>query len=313
MQLSGQTQPTQSFFQPADTLSQKRVNLALIGGGTFYTTFSIGLYNAWYRQFPQSSFHLFNDWGEWSNMDKYGHVYSTYFQAVLAYKTSRWTGTSEKRSILAGALCAGLAQTTIEMMDGFSTKWGFSITDMVANGVGIGSFALQQTHWGEQRILFKVSSTAQSYTDAPILSDDGLAQSSIRARAQQLYGTGFLESYLKDYNGQVIWASANVSSFLPEDTQFPKWLNVAVGYGAQNMLGGFENSWIHDGASFTVAPEDYPRFRQYYLAADIDFDRIKVRSPFLKTLFSVFNVFKVPSPAIEYSSQGEFRFHLMLL
>ena len=74
------------FFAPSDTFYQKRFNYALGISATTYTAFSIGLYQAWYKQYPQEGFHLFNDGGEWSNMDKIGHVYTSYFQGVLCYK-----------------------------------------------------------------------------------------------------------------------------------------------------------------------------------------------------------------------------------
>src|SRR5688500_6943502 len=35
-----------------------------------------GLYTAWYTDYPQTSFHTFNDWPEWKQVDKVGHVYS---------------------------------------------------------------------------------------------------------------------------------------------------------------------------------------------------------------------------------------------
>ena len=45
----------------------------------------------------------------------------------------------------------------IEVMDGFSTHWGFSKGDMLANIIGTGLFAAQQKWWGEQRMSLKFS------------------------------------------------------------------------------------------------------------------------------------------------------------
>ena len=120
--------------------------------------FSVGLYNSWYKKHNTGSFHLFNDWNEWKHMDKFGHVYTAYFQSVLCYKGAKWTGLSNKKSMLTGMLCGGLFQTTIEIMDGFSDKWGFSFPDFGANMLGLGIFAAQQHWWNEQRIYLKVSS-----------------------------------------------------------------------------------------------------------------------------------------------------------
>lgn len=104
---------------------------------------------------------------------------------------------------------------------------------------------------------------------------------------------------LKDYNAQTYWLSANLKSFFPQNS-LPAWLNIAVGYGADGMFGGFENKWL-DNMGNEVSRYDIKRSRQYYLAPDIDFTRIKTRSKFLRTGFSILNAFKLPAPAIELS------------
>ena len=43
--------------------------------------------------------------------------------------------------------------TTVEIMDGFSSAWGFSWGDEVANLSDSLLFTLQQYFWDEQRIL----------------------------------------------------------------------------------------------------------------------------------------------------------------
>jgi len=298
-----------SFFAPADTFSQKRFNYALGFSSTVYTGFSIGLYSAWYKQYPQEGFHTFNDWGEWENMDKVGHIYTAYFQGVLCYKGAKWTGLSDNKSILVGVICGGLFQTTIEMMDAFSTEWGFSISDMGANVSGIGLFALQQKYWGEQRIMFKISSVPKAYDDFSVVGSNGTSMT-LQDRADHLFGSSFAEKYLKDYNSQTYWASINVNSFLPQNNKWPDWLNIALGYGAANMFGGFENEWEREGEKFILSEEKYPRVHQYYLGFDLDLTKIKTKNHFLKGLFSIFNIFKAPSPALELNSRGEISFHI---
>jgi hypothetical protein len=86
-----------------------------------------------------------------------------------------------------------------------------------------------------------------------------------------------------------------------------------VGYGAEGLYGGFDNYWCADaGLKPEQCPEaqlitryDVPRQRQYFLSLDVDLTRIETRKPFLRTLFGVISVIKVPSPALEYrSGQG---------
>jgi len=303
---------TLSFFEPSPVFHQSRFYKALVFSSTTYTAFSIGLYNAWYKQYEQESFHFFDDWNEWQNIDKYGHLYTSYFQGVLCYKGAKWTGLSENKSILTGIICGSLFQNTIEIMDGFSTKWGFSLTDFAANNIGLATFAIQQKYWKEQRILFKVSSAPISYEDELVRSSNGLAFSSIEKRVDDLFGSNYYERFLKDYNAQTLWLSVNVDAFLGENNAWPDWLNLAVGYSGESMFGGFENYWTEGDNLFVLGPER-DRYKQFMLGFDFDLSRIKTDNAFLKSLFSVFNIFKYPAPAIEYNTRGEWKFHFLFL
>ena len=295
---------------PTDTFSQKRFNMALGFGLGTYATLSTGLYFAWYEKYPRSSFHFFDDRGEWLDMDKGGHIYSAYFQSLICYKGAKWTGLSEQKSVLTGVLCASLFQTTIEVMDGFSEQWGFSLADVGANIAGVSTFALQQHYWKEQRITLKVSTYPDSYDTFMFTGEDGTTISS-RDRRDNLYGSSYLETYLKDYNTQSYWASFNVHSFLPQGNSWPKWLNIAVGYGAENMYGGFENSWTADnGEVFSVDTDLYPRTRQYYIGFDLDLRHVRTKSTLINSLLDALNIFKTPAPALEINSQGQLTFHL---
>lgn len=308
--LFGLASDAQSFFVPSDTLIKSRFNTALGFAAVSYTSFSIGLYRTWYSKYDKESFHLFNDMGEWNQMDKAGHAHTAYLQGVLCYKGARWTGLDQKSSILTGIICGTLFQSTIEVMDGFSSKWGFSLGDMGANLVGTGLFAAQQYYWDDQKISLKISSIPIAHPKATIYSSNGKGETSLLSRAQDLYGTSWLERSLKDYNAQTYWASVNVHSFLPKGNNWPKWLNVALGYGAENMYGGFSNNWVENGNDFSADNILYPRYRQFYLGFDVDLPKLNPKSPFLKTICSVFNIFKIPSPALEINTEGQIKFHL---
>lgn len=85
----------------------------------------------------------------------------------------------------------------------------------------------------------------------------------------------------------------------------PGWVNIAVGYGADGMIGGHQNPKEIDG----MPAPNFDRIRQYYLSADIDFLRIQTRSKFLKTVFIALSWVKIPFPAIEVNSKGNVIFH----
>ena len=289
---------------PPDTFMHARFWLATGLMAGLYAGTTIALNAAWYQQYPRSSFHFFDDSREWRGMDKMGHLYTAYFESQWAYHIAGWTGMREHTSVWTGAALGLFFQSTVEVLDGFSSEWGFSWADAGCNVLGAGMFVGQQQLWGEQRIRFKVSSTPIHYSDAMITSQSGTGSTTLRTRAEELFGSGYAERFLKDYNAQTTWLSANISAFLHPDNKFPKWLNIAVGYGAENMYGGFANRWNDDaGASYVLPVSEFPRYSQFYLSPDIDFTRIPSRSPLVRTLLGILNIFKIPGPVLEVNSQ----------
>ena len=81
----------------------------------------------------------------------------------------------------------------------------------------------------------------------------------------------------------------------------PVWLNIAVGYSANGMIKEFENPKYYKGKPF---PE-LERYRQVFLSLDVDWTRIKTNKRWLRNLFRVMNIIKVPFPAIEWNGIGE--------
>ncbi|MBL7952661.1 MAG: DUF2279 domain-containing protein [Flavobacteriales bacterium] len=236
------------------------------------------LNEAWYTQYDRSPFHTFDDAGEWAQMDKAGHFFSAYTLGRWGHRALARCGSSERRSILLGGSLGLVFLSGVEVLDGTSSGWGFSWSDMAANTLGAGLFMGQQALWREQRITAKFSARTTPFA----------------SQRPDLLGEGLGERILKDYNGQTIWLSANINAF--GDTRFPDWLNVAMGYGAEDMLSAFPA----DGDE---------RARQIYIAPDVDLTRIKSGSKLMRTVLFVLNGIKVPLPGMEVRSNGRVLFH----
>lgn len=279
---------TAAFAQvDSSKLLRKRKNLVLGGGVSTILVTHIGLNQLWYKDYPRSSFHFINDNQEWMQMDKLGHTYSSYYLGIMGIKAAQWAGYPRKKAIWLGGLYGSFFQTPIEIQDGFSEKWGASLGDILANSLGTTLAIAQELKWNEQRIQLKYSFTPSRYAE-------------IRPNA---LGNGLTQEFLKDYNGQTYWLSTNLSSFLNQESKFPKWLNLAVGYGADGMIGGEDNLWEDaQGHSFDYSHID--RRRQFYLSPDIDFTKIKTNRKGIKTLFVVLNAIKIPAPTIEFSGSN---------
>lgn len=245
----------------------------------------VGLNQLWYADFERSKFHTLNDNSEWLQMDKLGHSFTSYQLGKHGAQLLNWSGVSKKDQLIYGATLGFSFLTAVEVLDGYSEEWGFSWGDIAANAAGTGLYVGQELLWKEQRIQLKYSFHRTKYA---------------KLRPDKL-GESFLEEVLKDYNGQTYWLSVNIYDFF-KHSKIPKWLNVAFGYGADGMLSGTKDI---DNQLLT----NISRHRQYYLSFDVNLNKIKTKSPFLRTVFDIFNMIKIPFPTLEINRKGV-AFHL---
>ena len=284
----GFSQNTSSFWQKSDTLNIARRNTVYITEAAAASVALIGMNQLWYADYPRTSFQTINDNSHWLQMDKIGHVMSSYYVGKLGMEVLDWAGESKKNQLIYGAPLGFLFLTSVEVLDGFSERWGFSTGDLIANAAGTGLLIGQELLWNEQRITLKYSFHTTQFAD-------------IRP---ELLGENFLEQTLKDYNGQTYWLSANLWSF-NKKSKFPKWFNLAFGYGAEGMISAKKEQPIN-----TNLPQ-IDRYRQFYLSLDVDLTKIKTRSKLLKTVFSTINFIKIPAPTLEINSEGKLKFHAL--
>lgn len=273
-----------AFLTPSDTLNYNRRNAVLIAEGSVAAATLVGLHELWYANYPQSEFHFNNDNSEWLQMDKMGHVFSTYYLTNYSSNAMRWAGMSSKNQLIYGASVGLAFMTTVEIFDGHSSNWGASTGDFMANLFGSGLFVGQELLWREQRIVPKFSYHSTAFA----------------SQNPELLGSSWNEKLLKDYNGQTYWLSFNLYSFFKWE-KIPKWFNLAFGYGAHGLLS----------ANPQTTFESESRHRQFYVSLDVDLTKIKTKSPLLKTFFSVFNAIKIPAPTLEFSCSRQVQWHFV--
>ena len=248
----------------------------------------LGLNQLWYVDYPHSNLHSVNDNDEWLQMDKAGHLFSSYHLGVFGANALKWSGCDQKSQLIYGSTIGLAFMTTVEVFDGYSSEWGFSWGDMAANATGTSLYVSQELLWKEQRIVPKFSFHTTQYA-------------SVRPN---VLGNSLSQQILKDYNGQTYWLSVNVHSFF-KDAKIPKWLNLAVGYGADGMITGKSET-----NNLFLYPET-KRARQFYLSLDADLTKIDTKSHFLKSIFSIFNSIKIPAPTFEINGLVEAKFHYL--
>ena len=280
-------QDSTSFYERSSVLNKKRLTTVAVGSSLAFTGAVVSLNEVWYKNYPKSSFHVINDNGLWMGMDKLGHATTSYYLGDVGYNLLKWSGVNDKTSAWIGGSYGLIFLTTIEVLDGHSAEWGFSWGDQVANTLGAGMFISQQLGWKEQRIRLKFSAHLTEYA----------------AYRPETLGNTTAERLLKDYNGQTYWLSVNPNSFGATPKFFPKWLNVAFGYGASEMLKG-DTKGYNFYNSETNSWESFSAYRQYYLSFDIDFEKLPLRTGFARTLLKALNVIKIPFPAVEFNKNG---------
>ncbi|MBI5218368.1 MAG: DUF2279 domain-containing protein [Bacteroidia bacterium] len=274
MAYSGDTLKSPSF-------SKKHFTLTITGQTVLYSAAVAGMNELWYKDYPGSSFHFFDDNKEWLQMDKIAHTYSSYHLSNICFNTFTWSGLDKNKSLLLGSGLGFLYISTVEVFDGFSKQWGASTGDIAANSLGVALFCGQQYFWDEQKITLKYS----------------YRKSGVVKYRPETFGKNFSEQLIKDYNGMTFWLSLNINSVY-KIKYIPDWLNISFGYGADGMLAGNSNDEVQiDG----VNPE---RKRRYFFSIDVDFTRIKTKYKVLSTIFKVINIIKVPFPAVEYSKRS---------
>ncbi len=278
----------ESFFKPSDSLNLKRQNTVIISEAVLAAGTLIGLSQAWYADYPKSDFHFINDNSDWLQMDKFGHVFASYHLGRFGAEMLQWSGANKKNQLLYGAGLGFAFLTAVEVFDGYSSQWGASSGDIIANASGTALYVSQELIWKEQRITPKFSFHTTKYA----------------GYRPEVLGSSYTEQILKDYNGQTYWLSVNLHSFA-KGSKIPKWLNVALGYGAEGMITGNKENTT---TTYTPNPQ---RFRQLYLSLDVDLTKIKTNSYFLKTIFSVFNSVKIPAPTIEFVQFNDIKYHFI--
>jgi hypothetical protein len=124
-------------------------NAAVIGG----IAAAVGIYgmNAWWEDGFTGSFHTTDE--GWFGQDTYeggadkaGHAYSTYVMTRLLTRTFKAVGNDPGRALRLGAWTSLGVMNGVEVIDGFSKKFSFSMEDVVLNTAGAAFAVLSEVY-----------------------------------------------------------------------------------------------------------------------------------------------------------------------
>lgn len=285
--MAGQTDRLTALYDSVPVHRKTLVKAAVITTA-YYATSIYVLGNTWYKGRERVPFHFYNDNKAYLQVDKLGHAFGGYIYSYLGYSYLRNKNFSQKEALLFGATLGTVLQAPIEIMDGIYEGYGFSWGDILANTLGSAIVFSQAAIFNDQIVKYKFSYWESIYSN----------------QANGYLGTTTFNKILDDYNGHTYWLSFPLKKFFGI-SKAPDWLNIAVGYGANGMFGEYENITSYNG----VAIPKTSRYRQYMLSLDIDWAKIETDSKFLKYLFKGMAFIKLPAPAFEYNSKGEFNWY----
>ena len=222
----------------------------------------------------ESHFHFENDFDYALNLDKFGHFAAGVVLGESFYEGYRWAGASEFNAYLFAGLSAMMTHIAIDVKDGYSPEWGFSICDVLSGTLG-GFLPMAERYVP----LFKYIDLKWSYW--------------INTKAY--YRQSDTGIFTDDYVNQTFWVSFKPYRLMPSGASayYPSWLAIAAGLSIDEKV-------------FTKEP--HPR-RELYLALDYDFEAFRPQSRLARTLVKYLNYFKLPAPTIQV--YPEFHWYLL--
>ena len=247
-------------------------SLTLIAyGAAYWLVFKKG----WWDD-ERSHFHFENDFDYALNLDKFGHFAAGVVLGEGFYEGYRWAGTSEFQAYLFAGLSAMMTHVAIDVKDGYSPEWGFSVFDVLSGTLG-GFYPMAERYVP----VFKYVDLKWSYW--------------INTKAY--YRQSHTGVFTDDYCNQTFWASFKPYRLLPASVRayYPSWLAIAAGLS------------IDEGV-FIKHYEGTPH-REVYIALDYDLEAFRPQSRMARTLIKSLNYFKLPAPAIQV--YPEFHWYLL--
>lgn len=235
-------------------------SLTLIAyGAAYWLVFEKG----WWDD-ERSHFHFENDFDYALNLDKFGHFAAGVMLGEGFYEGYRWAGTSEFQAYLFAGLSAMMTHVAIDVKDGYSPEWGFSIFDVLSGTIG-GFYPMAERYIP----IFKYIDLKWSYW----------------INTKVYYRQSDTGIFTDDYVNQTFWASFKPYRLLPAAARqyYPSWLAVAAGLSIDEKV-------------FTREP--HPR-REVYIALDYDLEAFRPQSRMARQVIKFLNYFKLPAPAVQ--------------
>lgn len=267
IQYSGYSQPANPDTVSSTLSLRKNIAAYSIAGFSAFTIFVE--YQWWWKgqghKFSIRSTNLVDSRSR--GVDKVGHFYTAYFIYSTVNDLLRWSDADEKKRFWVSIVVPSLHAVIVELGDGFS-RYYFDPNDLAANFLGVGYGILQSKYPFLENFVFKFSYYPSGW---------------IPLDSQWELGA--------DYDGHIYWLSVNLHNVLPETMSdyWPKYLNLALGYGAKN---------ISRGASGDIR-------RSFSIGLDYNLNAFPPFGETWSLLKNILDKFKLPAPGLRVYEGGD--------
>jgi hypothetical protein len=211
------------------------------------------------------------------NLDKFGHFYGGHLVGEWFYDMVKWSGKTREQSLKWAGIFGSSVALFIEIKDGFSPTWGFSLHDFAAGSLGSFYPYLQSKSRFLNALDYKWSYYRRNNYYFKCIDYEG--------------------EFQDDYSNHTFWFTFNPKRYSPK-AKWPKWLGVSVGIGIDDTWNNY-----HLGKANVVQGAGAYEF---YLAPDIDFRALLPQKPGWQRVAKVLNFIKFPTPALRFGKTTQF-------
>lgn len=205
------------------------------------------------------------------NLDKFGHFYGGHIGGEFFYQMSKWAGKSEKSALVWGGVLGSSVALFIEVKDGFSPTWGFSLHDFAAGSLG----SFYPYFQSKSRLLNAID----------------LKYSYYRRNDYYFNAINYTGDFQDDYSNVTLWYTFNPKRYSPK-SKWPKWLGISVGVG-------IDDTWNNYNLGRGNVVQGVGAY-EFFLAPDIDFRGLLPNKPIWQKVARVLNFIKFPAPTLRF-------------
>ena len=220
---------------------------------------------AFWKYAVEVPFHVSNDPPYAMHIDKFSHLYVSALGSDGMRASYQLAGLSEGTSAWLGAGLTFACGFAIEMEDarhGDDPQYGFSPGDLAGDAIG------------------SVLPVLRHYY--PVL---GRLQTKLSLWPSRAYQAGQYKTIADDYESQVYWLCADMHDWTP----LPKWLNLAVGFGCENLYYPKYSTSSPYGAPYT----------DLYISPDINLKGLPIEGAAWKTIAGILSYVRIPLPTLQ--------------